>query len=999
MKRKATLIILSLVCALFCVVGLTACNSGKSDPLSVTGKTFVFDRVEITVENEEMADYAAQIKAEAQEQMKGDYIIFGAEGICNAVSRGTIVIGTYAQNGNAVSITINRQTSVIYVTENSISITDNNNQGLSITVIYVKGTPQKPSNPEKPDVPDKPSETCAHDKHLYPVNDRKEATCTEQGYDLNVLICGSTIKDPSGYRDGICGTVLSGTEENYGKVLGRLDIYGDLEDLIKRGDLALLLENYRTMLPTIPHTPVTDPAVPATCSAKGLTEGSHCKDCNTVIKAQTETDFADHSYNDTIVYYAAARETDQVCPNCGKLENAGYTFKTQLNDDEQSYTLVKGDGWTELSFGSLRYNGKPVTVIGGIEFVKKGDYYARVGKGAFKNCTTLTYVNFSGVKVIGGDAFTGCTNLGSVIFGDELEVIASYAFQQCAFTSLSIPANVKTVGWAVFYGCSNLQSITLQFVGAGEYNDRYCTAYDYKSYFNYNFGEAGDVPATLKDVTIIGGSVDYFGRDYGCGNIESVTLGDGVTIIWLALNGCNNLKNITFGKNVTVINSSFNGCDSLTHIEFKGTLADWCAIQGLERLMKCGTSDRTLTIQNQPIEGKLVIPDGVKELPDFAFYNCGITDVTIPDDIKVNGGIGRNTFGGCSIETAKIPGSATEYVKNNALKTVEITSGYIDEYAFSGCSTLTSVTIGSGVTGIGIDAFYGCSGLTGIYTDDVANWCGISGLNYIMSDGRTLYIDGKELTGELVIPDGVTSIAVYAFRGCRGLTSVTIPNTVKSIGGFAFNDCSTLTSISYTGDVASWCGIFGLDYIMSDGRTLYIDGKELTGELVIPDSVTEIPGYAFRGCRGLTSVTIGSGVTGIGIDAFYGCSGLTTVTIPDSVTNVGSNTFSGCPIETATMPAKAISSIKNSALKTVVLTSGYIDKYAFRGCSTLTSVTIGSGVTGIGIDAFYGCSGLTGIYTDDVANWCGISGLNYIMSDGRTLYIDGKELTGELVIP
>ena len=59
-------------------------------------------------------------------------------------------------------------------------------------------------------------------------------------------------------------------------------------------------------------------------------------------------------------------------------------------------------------------------------------------------------------------------------------------------------------------------------------------------------------------------------------------------------------------------------------------------------------------------------------------------------------------------------------------------------------------------------------------------------------------------------------------------------------------------------------------------------------------SVTSIGDYAFRGCSGLTSVTIGNRVTSIGEEAFYGCTGLTSVTIPNSVTSIGSGAFSGC---------------------------------------------------------------------------------------------------------
>ena len=126
-------------------------------------------------------------------------------------------------------------------------------------------------------------------------------------------------------------------------------------------------------------------------------------------------------------------------------------------------------------------------------------------------------------------------------------------------------------------------------------------------------------------------------------------------------------------------------------------------------------------------------------------------------------------------------------------------------------------------------------------------------------------------------------------------------------------------------------------YSVNDDNTTvtvagYPSGSKPTGDLTIPKSVTfrgcpypvtSIGDGAFRGCWGLTSVTIPNSVTSIGGSAFYGCSGLTSVTIPNSVTSIG--------------------------------------YWAFCDCSGLTSVIIPNSVTEIGDEAFRGCSGLTRI--------------------------------------
>ena len=223
----------------------------------------------------------------------------------------------------------------------------------------------------------------------------------------------------------------------------------------------------------------------------------------------------------------------------------------------------------------------------------------------------------------------------------------------------------------------------------------------------------------------------------------------------------------------------------------------------------------------------------------------------------------------------------------------------LGNYAFGGCSGLTSLTIPSSVTWIGIAAFEGCSGLTSLTIP--------SGVTSI---GNNAFVGCSGLTS-LTIPSSVTSIGVDAFNGCSGLTSMTIPSGVTSIGNYAFTGCSGLIS------------------------------------LTIPSSVTSIGGGAFAGCSGLTSLTIPSSVTSIGDEAFRDCSGLTSLTIPSGVTSISDYAFSGCSGLTSLTIPSSVTSIGN---------------YAFVGCSGLTSLTIPSSVTSIGDEAFRGCSGLTSIY-------------------------------------
>ena len=217
----------------------------------------------------------------------------------------------------------------------------------------------------------------------------------------------------------------------------------------------------------------------------------------------------------------------------------------------------------------------------------------------------------------------------------------------------------------------------------------------------------------------------------------------------------------------------------------------------------------------------------------------------------------------------------------------------IGDYAFDGCSGLTSLTLPSGVTEIGDYAFFRCSGLT-----------------------------------SLTLPSGVTKIGGNAFYGCSGLTSLTLPSSVTWIGDSAFLGCSGLTSLTIPSGVTE---IGGKAFYGCSGLT----------SLTLPSGVTEIGNWAFYGCSGLTSLTLPSGVTEIGGNAFYGCSGLTSLTLPSGVTEIGGNAFLGCSgLTSLTLPSGVT----------------WIGDYAFQYCCDLTSIYVYTEkLPYMGRDVFDGC--------------------------------------------
>ena len=150
------------------------------------------------------------------------------------------------------------------------------------------------------------------------------------------------------------------------------------------------------------------------------------------------------------------------------------------------------------------------------------------------------------------------------------------------------------------------------------------------------------------------------------------------------------------------------------------------------------------------------------------------------------------------------------------------------------------------MTSIGSYAFQRCSGLETLeYKGTIEQWLSIDfGLRWIDSS-HTFIVYGEELTN-LVVPEGVTSIGDQAFYYCTGLTSITLPSNVTSIGSSAFYNCSGLTSVTINQYVfenvtssSSSCGYI-LSYIGSGETVLVpanlIDDLHLTNSYLNDES-------------------------------------------------------------------------------------------------------------------------------------------------------------------
>ena len=469
------------------------------------------------------------------------------------------------------------------------------------------------------------------------------------------------------------------------------------------------------------------------------------------------------------------------------------------------------------------------------------------------SCTSLTSITIpNGVTNIGGWAFQGCTSLITITIPNSVSNIGDGAFWGCSsLTNVTIPDSVTNIGTNAFAYCTSLTAIIVDTNNPAymsvdgvlfnkgqtrlmQYPGAKAGGYTISNSVTSIAGHAFIGCSSLTSVTIPNSvtNIGSFAFAY-CARLPSITIPNGVTSIGeCTFIGCTSLTNVAIPNSVISIgNSAFNYCTNLASLTIPNgvtNIGDWAFI-GCSRLTS------------------ITIPNGVTTIGDWAFFYCtSLTSVTIGTNVTT---IGIGPFASCTSLTeitVDAPNSSFSSVHGVLFDDSQTTL-----VQYPGGKTGSDYTIPSSVTCVRDWAFQGCSSLTSV-----------------------------------TIPSSVTSVGDYTFDGCTSLTHVAIPNSVTNIGTCAFADCARLTAIIVDPGNPAYISLAGVLLNESQTRLIQYPGAK-AGGYTIPNSVTSIVAGAFSYCAGLTSVTIPSGVTSLGNMAFHYCSSLKGVYFNGNAPSLG----------------------------------------------------------------------------------------------------------------
>lgn len=583
-------------------------------------------------------------------------------------------------------------------------------------------------------------------------------------------------------------------------------------------------------------------------------------------------------------------------------------LENSLNNGVKSFKITPEDqdDWTKLE-ESIK--DEVITVI--LDLTNAEFENNTIENGYFGGTFTPTVTEIvipASVTEIKGSAFYGCTQLESVTFaeGSGLKTLGGSAFSGCSsLKEIVIPKGVTEFSASTFKDCTSLKKVT--FEEGSELTSMWANEF------------AGC--SSLEEI-VIPAKLATFGQD--------------------CFKDCTSLKKVTFEKDsamTTLNNNTFNGCTNLESVIFEGNSSlesiGQTAFANCSQLADFVIPSTVTSIAGEAFSGcSRLTSKAFSENPNLvsigyaAFYDCiSLTSFVIPSGVTC---IDNTTFSGCkNLETVT-------FAENSNLT-------IINPNAFANCTSLTEIVIPETVTSFASKAFEGCTNLknftipsslaTNTFFADKLKSADYKFKVIVNSDVAEFAFDANKGLVEVEISDSVTSIGKKGFSGCRSLKKITFAegSELSSIGIYAFSNCTSLEEIVIPASV------------VTIGEFAFYDCENLKKVTFENDSqLNKIQDYAFKECYSLEEISIPASVTSL-VNSFFNCVKLKKVTFEgNSITVIPSETFGNCDsLEEITIPS-SVKTIGRRAfvysdnLRNVIFTSDSqcetINSEAFEGC-------------------------------------------------------------------
>lgn len=587
-----------------------------------------------------------------------------------------------------------------------------------------------------------------------------------------------------------------------------------------------------------------------------------------------------------------------------------------------------------------------------------------VGDRAFYNCTNVTKLTFpDAITTIGDEAFYNCSSVTEVTVGSKLKSIGTSAFQKCgSFTAILLPDNFTTMGASAFEDCKKL---TVAKLGNS------LTAVPEKAFKNCISLSEMTVPATSVSI----GDQAF----YNDAALAVITMNEGLKTIGNEVFWNNSgVRTFTIPGTVTSIGTnSFYGCTSTSVLRFKD-------------------GEGTLTLNSKNTRSRKI--DDITTNSNYTdrcydyFYDCPIKTLYLGRDLKYDYSNGTSICDYINGEWEYKRRASAPFINSTTLQRVTIGPKvtFLYNHLFHNCDKITTIDIPASIAKIYGNAFDDCSSLTATTFHDATN-------NHTLTLGDYAFRNCATLP-EVTFPRQLLSVGNYTYAQCPLLKTLTFPAMLESIGNYAFAECTGLTQLTFKDSGKSVKLGYGA---RSNSGTSYLDNMPLFGNssltyLYIGRNINytagEKYGYSpFYNQSFLTDVRFSQSGTVFYCKDYllYKVNNCKTLTLPESLTSIGNWTFRGmAALESIVIP-NAVTEMgtyafaDDTSLKSAKLSTScpWLKEGLFSECNTLQSITIPSVVTKMDGYMFTNCKSLTSATfedgTDLIEMGYGASGKDY----------------------